>query len=70
MHIDFSSAIDNARFFAARHAAVRPHSAGIQLKSGRWGAVPSGDRPEVRARAALPAVNIKSPAGGRSVHAH
>ncbi|MBI2814218.1 MAG: hypothetical protein HYX71_08030 [Opitutae bacterium] len=70
MHIDFSSAIDNARLIAARAAASRQNSAAVPLTSSRWCALPSGGRGETRGRTAAPAVNIKAAAGGRSAHAH
>jgi len=70
MHIDFSSAIDNARLIAARHTALRSHADAVHFKSAQWGALPSGGRTEARGRATFPAVNMKPAAGGRSAHAH
>ncbi len=70
MHIDFSSAIDNARFIAARDASLRQPPVAVQLKSSLWCALPPGDRAETRGRTAVPAVSVKSAAGGRSAHAH
>ncbi len=53
MHFDFSSAIDNARFFAARDEAQRRH-AGPRVdpdqKSGQWSALPARVRPAEHGR--------------------
>jgi len=53
MHIDFSSAIDNARFHAAREEALRRnagHTVAAQLKVGQWSALPKDGRPPARGR--------------------
>ncbi len=72
MHIDFSSAIDNARFIAERDAALRryaPQTIAVQLKSSRWCALPAVGCPGTRNTAAVPAANLKPAAGGGHVHA-
>ena len=67
MHIDFSSAIDNARLMAARDEALRrnaEHTQAVQLKSSRWSALPRGVRSVTRERAPV------APAAKPKVHAH
>jgi hypothetical protein len=56
MHFDFNSAIENARFFAARDEALRRQAesvAAAPAKPGRWGRAPavrwSGSRERVPA---------------------
>ncbi len=73
MQIDFSSAIDNARFFAAREAALqRAAQPAVAARPNycRWCALPPGGQAETRGRAAVPAVNVKPSANGRTAHAH
>ena len=72
MHIDFSSAIDNARLIAERDAALRhyaQHTVAVQLKSSRWCALPAGGRAGARGPAAVPAAHLKPAAKGGSAHA-
>jgi hypothetical protein len=72
MHIDFSSAIDNARLIAERDAALRryaQHTVAVHLKSSRWCALPPGGRAGARSRTAVPALSVKPAAHGSSAHA-
>ncbi|MDI1318836.1 MAG: hypothetical protein PSW75_01405 [bacterium] len=70
MHIDFSSAIDNARLIAARDEALRPHgehTVAVQLKSSHWSALAQEVRSGSRRRpSSTPAPKAKPVAH----HAH
>ncbi len=62
MHIDFSSAIDNALLLAAREAARRHagHQGAVPSQSGHWNSLPKGGRPSTRGRL--------SPSSGTKTH--
>lgn len=67
MHIDFSSAIDNALLVAAREAALRRNARNtVKFKSSRWSALPNGVRSVSRSRSPSAPVTEATPV----VHAH
>lgn len=68
MHIDFSSAIDNALLAAAREEALRRHAGNtVRFKSSHWSGLPAhGARPVSRERASSAPVTKANPAA----HAH
>jgi hypothetical protein len=69
MHFDFSSAIENARFFAARAEALRrnaAHPVTVQPNSGPWSPLPKAGRSGARGRPVSSSVPKVTP----FAHAH
>jgi hypothetical protein len=64
LHIDFSSAIDNARFFAAREEAQRRNSGHSGIAQAKAGRPARGDRPAARSHLSV------TPKLNSSSHAH
>jgi hypothetical protein len=72
MHIDFSSAIDNARFVAAREEALCRNAGptvAVQRKSSQWSTLPKGGRPGARGRLS-PSPVMKATPVAPVAHAH
>ena len=65
MHIDFSSAIDNARFFAAREMALRRPASPVVTSRSK-----SGSGPAVAHRAPRAPLSGSSSPAKVAAHAH